>query len=460
MKANNVWNGTTWRARARAAALGLVLLAALGAAWANTYPIPANSSSYSHLNWKMVGNQAIMMPSGGGTPTTMTVPSGSANATFGNSTITHPNGGWPGANGTSKVPVPGGNGRAAETLTRLPYHPTSTGMALARFAAKWTGPLSAGIAIFDLLQELDVNARRDPVTGGTEFYQSETVTIYRLDENKCRGSTSQHQPQTDGTLQALALVCGGYQAEIDPGSQCGPIGAGTIRCMRPTFGNVDISVSPIGTTDVEYPYTEAQLRDNIASKSGWPTSSAISRAIKDALDGGTEFKVNAPTTSGPATVTLPPTTTTETTPEGVVTHVTNNTISVTYNGDTLTFNTTNITTTTNPDGTTKTTTTTSEPKEDDDQCKKNPESVGCAEMDTPEGEIPKSTKVLTYAAESLGFGSGSCPADVTASVGGQSMTVFRYTPHCAIITTYVKPLVLMLSAFIAFFIVMPGGKPE
>ncbi|MDP3798884.1 MAG: virulence factor TspB C-terminal domain-related protein [Polaromonas sp.] len=130
--------------------------------------------------------------------------------------------------------------------------------------------------------------------------------------------------------------------------------------------------------------------------------------------------------------------------------------------------------TTNPDGTTSTftitkpaTTTVLEdtqaevPKDDRDECAQYPNRVGCLEVDTPEGEIPKSTASLTYSAENLGFGSGACPANRTATLrNGQTITVFDYTKPCEWIVNWVRPLILALSAWIAFFILMPGGKAE
>lgn len=130
--------------------------------------------------------------------------------------------------------------------------------------------------------------------------------------------------------------------------------------------------------------------------------------------------------------------------------------------------------TTNPDGTTSTfsitkpaSTTVLEdtqaevPKDDRDECAQYPNRVGCIDVDTPEGEIPKSTANLTYTAENLGFGSGACPANRTATLrNGQTITVFDYTKPCELIVTWVRPLILTLSAWIAFFILMPGGKTE
>lgn len=102
-------------------------------------------------------------------------------------------------------------------------------------------------------------------------------------------------------------------------------------------------------------------------------------------------------------------------------------------------------------------TTTEETQDERSTCEKNPSLPQCnGDFDVPAGEIPKETHALTYVAESLGFGSGSCPSDVVRSIKGKSVTVFSYSRGCEWLDDYVKPMVLALSAWIAFLILMPG----
>lgn len=94
-------------------------------------------------------------------------------------------------------------------------------------------------------------------------------------------------------------------------------------------------------------------------------------------------------------------------------------------------------------------------KEDRDFCDKHPESLACTELDTPEGEIPKSTFEVSYSIENS-WGSGSCPADKYATLAGKSIKVYDWAQTCDYVATYVRPILLVLCALGALFIVMPG----
>jgi hypothetical protein len=94
-------------------------------------------------------------------------------------------------------------------------------------------------------------------------------------------------------------------------------------------------------------------------------------------------------------------------------------------------------------------------KEDRDFCDKNPDSLACTELDTPEGEIPKSTFDVSYSIENT-WGSGSCPADKYATLAGKSVKVYDWAQTCDYVATYVRPILLVLCALGALFIVMPG----
>ena len=82
-------------------------------------------------------------------------------------------------------------------------------------------------------------------------------------------------------------------------------------------------------------------------------------------------------------------------------------------------------------------------------------SLTCADLDTPDGEIPKATASVTYQVEDT-FGSGSCPADVYGTINGQSIKLYDYAQTCSYVSMYVRPMLLVLCALGALFIVMPG----
>ena len=132
---------------------------------------------------------------------------------------------------------------------------------------------------------------------------------------------------------------------------------------------------------------------------------------------------------------------------------------VTYNDNRVTYNTTNNTVTTitnNVTGQTDAATAEETTEEDGEtECQKNPESLACADLDTPDGEIPKATASVTYQVEDT-FGSGACPADVYGTINGQSIKLYDYAQTCSYVSMYVRPMLLVLCALGALFIVMPG----
>lgn len=175
-----------------------------------------------------------------------------------------------------------------------------------------------------------------------------------------------------------------------------------------------------------------------------------SQIVQSVLQRGGEVETEPMTVTGPASIPQTP----------VVTHTTNN------NGDTITKTetTTNnykyegnkVTQTTSVSTVTQTCTgagacsTTTEKTDDErESCEKNPDSLACATTDTPEGEIPRSEKQITYTPEDPGFGGGSCPPDRAI---GQEYS-FSFAPTCNIISSYVKPMVLVIAGFMALMIV-------
>ena len=147
---------------------------------------------------------------------------------------------------------------------------------------------------------------------------------------------------------------------------------------------------------------------------------------------------------------------------------------VTVTGDTVkvkpTATTQTQTTTANPDGTTTTETKTeTETKESDgpkadesesDLCAKHPDILACSkpELDTPDGEIPKTQKEVKYQEESI-WGSGSCPADRIMTLHtGQQMKVWDFQKTCEAVNMGIAPIFLLCSVYSAFLILALGVK--
>ncbi len=202
--------------------------------------------------------------------------------------------------------------------------------------------------------------------------------------------------------------------------------------------------------------------------------------IPEILNKGGDINLpSVPTVTGPNAITGPQSQTTN--PDGSRT-VQQTTSNFTRSGNTVT-NTSNVTTTTiyNIDNSVRSSNThtqtpntsvgpaqpgqggtapTATPPETPTQCDKYPQSLGCAELDTPTAEIPKTTETITFTEESV-FGSGSCPSDKMYSsvTMGRSVKVVDWAQTCQ----YANPLgalIIALATFAAFLIVLPGAKVD
>ncbi|CAG0973015.1 hypothetical protein BURK2_01408 [Burkholderiales bacterium] len=161
---------------------------------------------------------------------------------------------------------------------------------------------------------------------------------------------------------------------------------------------------------------------------GYPPSADRQRAIaEETVNGGGEI-VGAPEreVTGPASVPGQPTTRTTTAPDGTVTTTTSTpTTNYTYNNNTINYTVTVVTNTTVGGVTTTTTTTTNpgDPTDAEDPCRLHPDTIGCARFgDVPTERPVWDSKEVTFAPEDLGSPEGACPAPVTWSVFGLSLT--------------------------------------
>ena len=211
---------------------------------------------------------------------------------------------------------------------------------------------------------------------------------------------------------------------------------------------------PTGTVDVcDATCIEAKFAQGIALQ----PASKLPAVAKEAIEAGQAIDSSPLSLTGPATSPVPKAVTT-TGPSGTTTTTTTNNYQ--YEGDRVTYNQTSVTNVTNNAGDiiSTTTTTDSAPEDERAECEKHPETVGCAEFDTPEGEIPKDSMSVDFQEENL-FGAGACPADgflAIGVIGGQTMKVVDWTTMCNFALP-MRGLILALASVSAFFIVMPGG---
>jgi hypothetical protein len=147
-----------------------------------------------------------------------------------------------------------------------------------------------------------------------------------------------------------------------------------------------------------------------------------------------------------------------------VTNTTNNTTTIVYNTDNSIRSTTTTTQTPTDSVTDAPKTAPNETEQEEtEKCKAGDKTLGCAEMDTPEGEIPKTTKNITFTPEEGPMGSGQCPADQSMSFMSAptigSAKVVDWQSFCGVAIP-LRAVILAMASIMAFFIVMPGGRVE
>lgn len=214
------------------------------------------------------------------------------------------------------------------------------------------------------------------------------------------------------------------------------------------------------------PATSQEVKDRlIADAANNPPPMIVPELEKAGVDWNQHWK--DPTVTGPSEFKSPEQVTVK--PDGSST-TTQTKTPLSYSGPKVTAGPSVTTQTDRNSGgtTTGTTTTTSTPgneeqppKEDPPvQCDKYPDSLGCAELGTETGEIPKDSKTITYTAESP-FGGGSCPADKMFSSGlaGRSFKAVDWVQWCSY-APMIRTLVILLATISAFFIVSLGKDAE
>lgn len=374
------------------------------------------------------------------TPSTFTVPRGA----------TENAGGRVYLNSTNDFDVPGSGGKKVPTNIKAPVNAASMGKALARFGAKSLPIVGTALALRDLLNELDI----------CHYIKSGDIVQYcEKADLQVNGYGVSGFPEAFGaTPDAACRSAYAIKFPNTPRPQYYGV-VGSICYPSESAGSGLYAKTGVIKGGQQIDIYEENVADKIAGKSGWPTTSTIAQAVAEAMrnpqvmnDPATAIKLDSPTITGPASV--PTGSTTTTNPDGsTVTRTT--TTNITYNGPNITTSTTTVTNNTTNNTTTTTTTTSTGTGDAEDPCKGNPDRAGCAKLDVPEGEIPKKNFVVTYVAENL-FGTGSCPADKFANIGGHSVKVWDWQQSCAYLLNYVKPLIIALATFAAYFMLSPG----
>lgn len=157
-------------------------------------------------------------------------------------------------------------------------------------------------------------------------------------------------------------------------------------------------------------------------------------ALKNLIDSGGYAETSPLSATGPATQTGASQTTNTTGPSGQVSTVVTPTYSYTYNGDTITYNTTNNTVTNKTDINGETTTETkteTEPPDTEQLCDLFPSALACMKVgDIPEPDkLPENVKAVAPGRHSAwSYNSGQCPNRTIDFSFGVSVNILQ--PFC------------------------------
>lgn len=355
----------------------------------------------------------------------------------------------PAAGGTAKLPLPGG--KSIPLAVKQPIDKRAAAAAIGKFARAFGGPILAGIALYELLDALHLVPSWDSDAKENKFLEEYQVLRWRY------SGQNASVPDFESSSAACAHYGIGrgnmYLFLVDSPTQA--------RCY---FDGGSTIVQATEGETMQRNLTDEELTDRIAAMSGWPTTA--SQSLAGALKAGQLIDL-----MGPPDVQLPNGGTVYNTEGNVV-----KSIRPGENGDTIETETaTMYVATKTPDGKIevkeKQTTTerqrnaqgvvtreevkTQEKKAENEKCTESSTNMDCAQLDTPEGKIPKSSVTISYTAENP-FGDGSCPANVTSNVGtlGKSITVWDWQKTCAMALP-LRALVIALASFAAFLILMP-----
>lgn len=373
------------------------------------------------------------------------------------------------AKGGGNIRNPSGNDLGVQTTSRIPNGTAggAIGRATGKIVKGFLGPtLGTGLAVWELYKELGFDLTKDaagePVVRKLDSSLCTVAPCYKYRILDYNGSYAAYQTTPSKSCEA-ALPS--FPTSL--GAQYVLLGTTnpTYQCKFTAWDG-----SNLFTRQVEYestpavaqqyfPSSQQEFIDAVAAKSGWPSTSALSRALADAVSAtGEKLSTGTPTVSGPATspgtTSVTNNTTNNTTKTETVTH------HHTYAGDTVTTtNVTNVTVINNTTGDTisnETTTSTSKPETTSDQCKDYPDSAGCAKLgQISDSEVlNKKTEVVSVVA--VAFAGGSCPPPVTFSVMSQSHS-FSYDPLCDRLAV-LKFLFLAIAGVLAAFILADSFK--
>lgn len=372
---------------------------------------------------------------------------------------------------TAGARLPSGPGIPA--TVKVPVDGKDIGAALRKFAKRALPVVSTAIALKDLIDDVGLippdvaegewkkRVRSDGVpTTGTVYRYNVASSNFHNFESTMAGACNTAVPLY---LEQVRLASGWTavatftQAGNGPNDdRCfisfqytnGP-NAGVISHVALTLVSGTGTI-PGGSEERIEPASDAEVDQRVSEAPMTRLAPFLEEIVRQGEDVPAKSE---PQLSGPSSVTNPaPTTSTTTGPNGQPQTTTQQQqrTNVTYNGNTYNTTTTSITNTTN-NTTNETTTTTTENPEPSDPCEGNPNRAGCAELDVPEGEIPREEKNLTFNPVDLGVNATGCPAPIAITVPVVGQKFLEFDVFCDT-ATKMRPFIVACSALTAMFI--------
>lgn len=382
------------------------------------------------------------------------------------------------------VPIQGPAGNLPVTVTRT-VSASAVAAGLARVAVKAVPAIALTSAALDLLKGAGVRIGPNGVEldNGVESTLVDDLS-YQVSNGPIAGTMAQ---ACSAYAQAFNSLTSGYRGDnivwepygIDPvvvsqgsGYLCkvylvDPFNGSrtlhrnepvvTYKTQKQSCGTGIARLDGLCETGVYYPATESQVLSALDRLSQKVDASVSLRAL---IDSGGYADSSPLSITGPSSQVGDSITTNTTGPSGQVSTTVTPTYNYTYNGDTVTYNIVNNTVTnkTDIDGKTTTETTTTVKPPDKGMCDLYPDSLACMKPGDPPTDPAPTPKSVPISIEPMAFpGQGACPPPITFSVFGASYA-FEWTPFCDVLTTWVRPLVLVMSIAAAAMIFVGGLK--
>lgn len=208
-------------------------------------------------------------------------------------------GGLPRVTQSGTLKNPSGNPFAVSAAGRISA--ANTAKAVGKVIAQNTWPLAVGWALYDLFKEMGYDAVRNP---------DGSIDISRETQSGCSSGCYEFQAYSVNTWhKSNVAACQAAVGRIYYGSVITSASAGAHPSAYCTFqtaggpGGYSMSRRDVAPYPAQVvPSTDQEFIDAVAAKSGWPSTSAISRVLADPAAGiGEKIKVEPVTLTGPAT---------------------------------------------------------------------------------------------------------------------------------------------------------------